>query len=74
MSLPKLSDKDRNWYILKGYEIEEDHTGRIYYMDGEFHREDGPAVEWTDGHRAWWWRGKHLTRSQYQKTISMEQK
>ena len=74
MSLPELSDQARTWYILKGYEIEEEHNGRIYYMDGKFHREDGPAIEHVDGYLGWWWRGKYLTRSQYQKTISMEQK
>jgi len=57
--LPELSDQDRTWYIIKGYEIEEDLNGRIYYMDGEFHREDGPAVEYADGTKYWYLNGKY---------------
>lgn len=29
-----------------------------WYKDGEKHREDGPAVEWSDGDREWWLNGK----------------
>ncbi len=25
---------------------------------GRYHREDGPAIEWTDGDREWWLNGK----------------
>jgi len=34
---------------------------RSWSLNGEFHREDGPAREWYNGHiREWWWHGKRL--------------
>ena len=27
-------------------------------LNGNLHREDGPAIEWTDGTKAWWLNGK----------------
>jgi len=55
MSLPELSEQDRNWYILKGYVITETLLWRVWYLDGKYHREDGfPAIEWADGHREWY--------------------
>jgi len=58
MALPELSEQDRNWYILKGYEITETMHWRAWYLNGKLHREDGPAVEWADGHREWWLNGE----------------
>lgn len=29
-----------------------------YTLNGKLHRTDGPAVEWVDGYRAWWFDGK----------------
>jgi len=60
MSLPELSEQDRNWYILKGYEIKESPNGywREWRLNGNLHREDGPAVEYADGTREWWVNGK----------------
>jgi hypothetical protein len=26
--------------------------------NGQYHREDGPAVEWSDGTKVWYWHGK----------------
>jgi hypothetical protein len=40
--------------------IDED-GDKLYYSDREMkirHREDGPAVEWSDGYKAWWLNGK----------------
>jgi hypothetical protein len=34
---------------------------KLYYSDREMtvlHREDGPAVEWADGYKAWYLNGK----------------
>jgi hypothetical protein len=33
---------------------------RRWYLNGKIHREDGPAVEWADGSRQWWYRGEQL--------------
>lgn len=29
-----------------------------WYLNGELHREDGPAIEYTNGTNAWWQHGK----------------
>ena len=33
-----------------------DYYGTIHYYNeqGQWHREDGPAVEWSDGDKEWW--------------------
>jgi len=43
-----------------------EYTVRVYEdktkwlnSDGEFHREDGPAVEYADGYKSWWINGKY---------------
>ena len=46
------------------YRIEVDGLGnRFYYnSNGEFHRIDGPAVEWHDGTKSWYQNGqRHRT-------------
>jgi len=59
MSLPELSEQDRNWYILKGYKIEETPFYRVWYLNGKPHREDGPAFEHVNGaRREWYLNGK----------------
>ena len=27
---------------------------KAWYLDGNLHRTDGPAVEWADGDKEWW--------------------
>ena len=57
--LPEISEQDRTWYILKGYNITIDHWGnRVWYLNGVCHREDGPAVEYADGSKEWSLNGK----------------
>tara|TARA_R110000868_G_scaffold99024_4_gene272661 strand:- start:18914 stop:19240 length:327 start_codon:yes stop_codon:yes gene_type:complete len=29
-----------------------------WYLNGELHREDGPAIEWFDGEKEWYLNGK----------------
>ena len=31
---------------------------KFWYMDGDLHRTDGPAVECIDGYKSWWLNGK----------------
>ena len=31
---------------------------KAWYFNGKLHREDGPAVEWSDGTKAWYFNGK----------------
>jgi hypothetical protein len=40
-------------------EMKTDRYGNKYwYRNGKLHREDGPAVEYSDGHKEWWVNGK----------------
>ncbi|MFA5024180.1 MAG: hypothetical protein WC523_04450 [Patescibacteria group bacterium] len=36
-----------------GKHIDEYGTIR-YYLNNQFHREDGPAIEWDNGDKEWW--------------------
>jgi len=40
-----------------GHYIDED-GDEVWVQDGEYHREDGPAVIWTDGSQFWYQNGK----------------
>jgi len=60
MALPELSDQDRNWYILKGYEIIEGDGLRIWFLNKKFHRENGPAVEFANGSKYFFIHGKKI--------------
>ena len=31
---------------------------KYWYINGKWHREDGPAVEWANGNKCWYIRGK----------------
>ena len=39
-------------------EIDEDGT-KCWYLNGKYHREDGPAVEYADGNKEWYLNGKY---------------
>jgi hypothetical protein len=39
------------------YEVEVNVCGTFWYYNGNFHREDGPAVEYADGTKEWWLNG-----------------
>ena len=44
---------------MKEYQVKvyDDRTA-VWYLNGQCHREDGPAVEGADGYKAWWLNGK----------------
>ena len=37
---------------------------KAWYQGGEYHREDGPAVELADGNRYWWFNDRRYTTEQ----------
>lgn len=37
-----------------GHWFEEEGTVKVWYLNGQLHRENGPAVEYTDGDKSWW--------------------
>ena len=42
----------------KGYEYIVDKNGdKSWYLNGNRHREDGPAIEWADGDKSWYING-----------------
>jgi len=43
---------------------------RKYYLDDELHREDGPAVEYSNGDKEWRLNGKELTEEEFNKKIT----
>ena len=46
---------------------------RSWYQNGRRHRVDGPAVEWSDGYRAWFINGIELTEAEWRRAVaSME--
>jgi hypothetical protein len=41
-------------------EMKVDSNGtKSWTLNGKYHREDGPAVEWTDGSKEWWINGEY---------------
>jgi hypothetical protein len=40
-------------------------NGIFHYKNGELHREDGPAFEWTNGKKEWYLNGKHYYKNEY---------
>ena len=53
-----------------GIAIGEDDS-RHWYLNGERHREDGPAVEWTSGNKAWYLNNIYYTEAQYKKEMAL---
>jgi len=39
--------------------VKNEHNSFIYYLNGKFHREDGPAVEWSNGDKKWFLNDKY---------------
>ncbi len=31
---------------------------KFWFLDGKYHREDGPAIEFVDGDKQWWLNGE----------------
>ena len=40
-----------------------------WYLNGKLHREDGPAIEYTNGTKHWYLNGKYLTEKQFNKKM-----
>jgi hypothetical protein len=45
-----------------GYELIEHSDGTKYwYLNGKYHREDGPALEYSNGNKYWYLNGKKIS-------------
>jgi hypothetical protein len=38
---------------------------KIWWLNGVRHREDGPAIEWTNGYKGWWHNAAEYTKQDY---------
>jgi hypothetical protein len=48
----------------KTYEVKVyDNGHKDWYLNGKYHREDGPAVERADGYKAWYLNGTEYTEA-----------
>ena len=46
-----------------------DFGNKFWWLDGKLHREDGPAVEYADGGREWWFHGEKVTEEQHRRWV-----
>lgn len=53
------------------YEVKVHTNGdKSWYLNGNLHREDGPAVEWADGDKYWFLNGECLTEEEFNEHMS----
>lgn len=56
---------------MKEYTVKVFENGsRGWYLDGKYHREDGPAVELSNGDKEWWLNGKEVTEEEHKRRTS----
>jgi hypothetical protein len=48
-------------------------SGKFWYLNGELHREDGPAAEYSDGKKYWYLNGIQLTEETFLKKTKKTQ-
>jgi len=44
---------------------------KFWYLNGKYHRTDGPAVEFADGSKAWLLNGERLTEEKWTYTVRL---
>jgi hypothetical protein len=55
---------------MKTYEVDVDDDGsKEWYLNNKLHREDGPAVEYTDGTKLWYFHGVKLSETEWRKRV-----
>ncbi len=56
---------------MKTYKVTiEDNGDKIWYLNGQRHREDGPAIEYADGYKIWYLEGNHYTEDEWKAKLS----
>ena len=43
---------------MKEYKVKVNKEGKYWYLNGNLHREDGPAIEYSNGDNEWYLNGK----------------
>ena len=57
---------------MKTQYIKKNNVGTFYYSDKTMtnpHREDGPAVEYSDGTKSWYLNGQRLSKEEWEKRV-----
>ena len=47
------------------YQVEVNENGTFWKLNGNLHREDGPAIEYANGTKEWWLNGKQYTEEEF---------
>ena len=56
----------KRWLISQCIKFEYHHDQRHWFMSGQFHRDDGPAIEdTTSDYCSWWKHGKFIKDSRW---------
>ena len=48
----------------------DDYGTKSWFLNGELHREDGPAIEYADGSKSWYLNDILLTEEQWKKKVN----
>ena len=43
---------------------------KFWYLNDEYHREDGPAIEDSDGSKEWWLNGVEVSEEEHKRRTS----
>ena len=43
---------------------------KLWYLNGELHREDGPAIEYCNGDKYWYLNGRALTEQEFNQKMN----
>ena len=67
-----MKNKNKLNNMKNKYEVQTDTRdgSKRYYLNGEMHREDGPAIECLDGYKAYYLNGKLLTETEWKHKVS----
>ena len=56
---------------MKNYTVKVFEDGsKVWLLNGERHREDGPAIEFSSGTKAWYLNGEKLTKKEHMRRTS----
>lgn len=48
---------------------------KFYYKNNNLHRVDGPAIEYSDQDKEWWYNGKRMdctTQAEFEKLVNLK--
>ncbi len=56
-----ISGNDKEWFVIEAKEtivLKYKSGNKEWYKNGELHRENGPAIEWSGGNKDWYVNGQ----------------